>query len=149
MLTKTEANTIYQPIGDYALKSDLSSIDLNIFKVVNELPTTDINPDKIYLILSSEYGERNVYTEYAYVNNAWEILGEYSTNIDLSTYLLKTEAESMYLTKADANLTYATKDDLSSNTLDEVYISNGVVPEDDAVSLWVDESITVEEIEYY
>lgn len=148
MLTKTEASSTYQPIGDYALKSDLNQLDLNIFKVVDSLPTSDILSDKIYLIKSSEQGESNIYTEYTYINNSWEILGEYAANVDLTNYLSKEDAESTYLTITDAEATYVTKEELTINALEEVHISNGVAPEDDSVSLWVDESVTVEGGDY-
>ena len=48
------------------------TIDLTLYKVVTTLPTEDIDTNKIYLVLSTESEEANVYTEYVYVNNAWE-----------------------------------------------------------------------------
>lgn len=77
------------------------SLDLSLYKVVTTLPTTDIDPNKIYLVLSSASGEANTYTEYVYVNNAWEKLGEYKAEVDLTPYLTKEEASTTYATKTE------------------------------------------------
>lgn len=64
------------------------AIDLSLYKVVTELPTADIDPTKIYLKLgdSNVPGAQNAYIEYMYVNNAWEKVGEYKADIDLTPY---------------------------------------------------------------
>lgn len=80
--------------------SDIT-IDLSLFIVPanNTLPTTGINPNKIYLIKNTEVdaSTQNVYTEYMYINNTWEKLGEYKATVDLSDYIKKTEAEVTYV----------------------------------------------------
>lgn len=80
--------------------SDIT-IDLSLFVVPanNTLPTTGINPNKIYLIKNTEVAAstQNIYTEYMYVNGAWEKIGEYKANIDLSGYLKKIDAQSLYV----------------------------------------------------
>jgi len=64
---------------------DIHSFDM---AVVQELPTTDISTHTIYLVPKT--GETNdVYDEYIYVNNAWEMVG--NTQVDLSDYALKSE----------------------------------------------------------
>lgn len=77
----------YQPVGDYATKSELNDLDLSIFKMVSELPADNIDENKVYLVPSTETEENNIYTEYAYKNNAWEKLGEYKSDVDLSEYV--------------------------------------------------------------
>ena len=62
------------------------TIDLNVFQAVSELPTQNINASKVYLVPSDTTGEENIYTEYIYVNDNWEILGQYKSNVDLSGY---------------------------------------------------------------
>lgn len=65
------------------------AIDLSLYKVVTELPTADIDPTKIYLKLGDANvpeGAQNTYIEYMYVNNAWEKVGEYKADIDLTPY---------------------------------------------------------------
>ena len=54
------------------------------FKIVDSLPTANINATTIYLV---PYG--NEYEEYIYINNKWEMLG--STKVDLSDYVRKDE----------------------------------------------------------
>ena len=79
-------------------------IDLSLFIVPanNTLPTTGINEKKIYLIKNTgvDASTQNVYTEYMYVNGAWEKLGEYKATVDLSGYLTKTDAETKYVKRS-------------------------------------------------
>lgn len=100
------ADTAFRKInGKSILKADGDTsditIDLSLFIVPanNTLPTTDINPNKIYLIKNTGVNAsiQNVYTEYMYINNTWEKLGEYKATVDLSDYLKKTEAETTYV----------------------------------------------------
>ena len=67
------------------------SIDLTLFKVVTSLPSSGIDATKIYLVKSGSSGAQNIYTEYMYVNSAWEKLGEYQSTVDLTPYAKKTE----------------------------------------------------------
>lgn len=94
---KINGKSILKADGD---TSDIT-IDLSLFIVPanNTLPTTDINPNKIYLIKNTgiDASTQNVYTEYVYINNTWEKLGEYKATVDLSDYIKKTEAEATYV----------------------------------------------------
>lgn len=65
------------------------SIDLSLYKIVNSLPTTNIDVNKIYLVLSEAESSSNgnVYTEYIYVNNKWEEIGKYKAKVDLTNYV--------------------------------------------------------------
>lgn len=62
------------------------TIDLSLYKIVSELPTQDIDATKIYLVLGTA-GSQNTYTEYIYTGTAWEKLGEYKADIDLTPYV--------------------------------------------------------------
>lgn len=74
------------------------------FEIVQALPTTDIQTNIIYLLPKNPSGTNDVYTEYAYINNSWEKLGE--TQIDLSNYVTNT---SLATTLSDyATQTYVT-----------------------------------------
>ena len=53
-------------------------------EVVQTLPSQDISTTTIYLVPKSTAGTQNVYDEYIYVNNAWELIGD--TEVDLSGY---------------------------------------------------------------
>lgn len=77
------------------------TLDTNIYQVVESLPESEINPNKIYLVLSAQSGETNLYTEYLYVNSKWEKIGEYKADVDLTPYLKSSEAASTYATKQE------------------------------------------------
>ena len=98
-------------LSDYAKKEDLNnkqdklvegdgiSIEGNViscihdktlYKVVTALPAVG-EEHKIYLVVSTEQEENNIYNEWAYINGAWEKLGTYKAKIDLEPYALKTE----------------------------------------------------------
>jgi hypothetical protein len=90
------------------------TIDLSLFKVVDELPTSGQENNKIYLVKDSSAPAGNIFKEYMYVNNAWELIGEYKAAVDLSPYLLSSTAESTYLSKTVAESTYAKTSALNS-----------------------------------
>lgn len=78
------ATGIYKVIADVeaALKSDITSIPKFKIEVVDELPATG-DAATVYLVLDKE-GAGDLYTEYIYVNGAWENLGKQT--VDLSAY---------------------------------------------------------------
>lgn len=77
------------------------NLDMSPFRVVEELPTSDIE-NKIYLLLdpNGQVG-KNEYIEYLWVKDHWEIVGKYTAAIDLAPYLKSAEAERIYQKKAD------------------------------------------------
>ena len=77
--------------GESLLGAGNISIDLTLYKVVDELPATGIDPNKIYLVLSAVKGTDNTYTEYVYVDSKWEKLGEYTASVDLTPYAKKAD----------------------------------------------------------
>ena len=60
------------------------SLDITKREIVQELPTQDISTKTIYMVPKNPSGEDNYYTEYMYINNNWEKIGD--TEIDLSGY---------------------------------------------------------------
>ena len=78
-------------------------------EIVASLPTTDIDPNTIYMILSGTSATENVYNEFMYVNNAWELIGTSAT--DLTNYYTKSEVDGKLLLKANES-------DLTSHTGD-------------------------------
>ena len=66
----------------------LSTVSGLKFEIVTSLPTSGISASTIYL-LTSDSKAQNLYKEYVYINNNWELLG--STDIDLSDYVSKIE----------------------------------------------------------
>ena len=77
---------------------DLTNPNTDLFEVVTELPTENISTSKLYCVLSSKVGEENKYTEYAYIKQtdgqfAWEKMGEFKAEPDLSGYAKLSGAE--------------------------------------------------------
>lgn len=80
-------NTTYNASSNKAATmADITSAIGNIssfsFEIVQSLPSQNISTSKIYLLAKNTAGTNQVYTEYAYVNNAWEIIGDTSMTID-------------------------------------------------------------------
>lgn len=61
------------------------------FVIVNELPTEDIQTDTIYLVPSDDPTTQDMYLEYMYINNAWELLGQKQIVVDLTDYVKNTD----------------------------------------------------------
>lgn len=76
------------------------TLDTTLYKVVQNLPETG-EENKIYLIQSNGGGAQNIYQEYAFVDNEWEILGEYRAEVNLEPYLSKEDAEELYQPKGN------------------------------------------------
>lgn len=98
-LLTTKQNNITAGIGLELVDNTLNVIlDTEVFKVVQVLPAQPAEGDenKIHLVPSTTSGTQNIYTEYVYANNNWEILGEYDAHVDLTPYLTKAEAAGTY-----------------------------------------------------
>lgn len=78
-------------------------------EIVASLPTTDIDTATIYMILNGTSATENIYDEYMYISNAWELIGTSAT--DLTNYYTKAEVDGKLLLKASAS-------DLTSHTGD-------------------------------
>lgn len=93
------------------LESKISAIPKFAISVVDNLPTSGISATTIYLKKTSTTETGNLYTEYIYVNNAWESLG--TQTLDLSNYATKTYVD----TKIAGVITEAQVNTLISNAL--------------------------------
>ncbi|MDE5976869.1 MAG: hypothetical protein K2G70_00150, partial [Turicibacter sp.] len=65
----------------------LEHLDTEVAIVVTELPTENINTNKMYLVKNSVEEGDNQYTEYLYVNNKWEKVGEKSLEVTAEDYV--------------------------------------------------------------
>lgn len=87
--------------ADYYKKTEvndlIAAINALSFEIVSALPTENIDTKKIYLAPKTDSETGNAYDEYAYINGAWERIG--STEIDLSGYYTKTEADNKFLSE--------------------------------------------------
>ena len=78
------------------------TIDLTLFKVVDQLPVSDIDVNKIYLLPNPAGADNNTYIEYIYINSKWEVVGEYKAEVSLDGYYTKEQTDEKFLTKAEA-----------------------------------------------
>ncbi|WP_289755663.1 hypothetical protein [uncultured Duncaniella sp.] len=77
------------------------TIDLSLYRLVESLPEiAEADSSKIYLVANGQSGGNNIYTEYGVVNGQWEVLGEYSSEVDLSGYAKLTDLDG-YVRTAD------------------------------------------------
>lgn len=68
-------------INGVTLSGNLTAADLGIkagaqFKIVSQLPVTDIDETTIYLVPVHVGQTDNIYQEWIYINNKWEKIGE-------------------------------------------------------------------------
>lgn len=79
------------------------TLDITVFKVVDALPESPAAGDenKIFLVPAESTGTNNAYTEHLWVNSAWEELGQYISEVDLTPYLRISDAQSTYATKTE------------------------------------------------
>ena len=64
------------------LIKSMATLDI---RIVTELPTEDISRTTIYLLLADDGKDNNIYEEYIYANNRWEMIG--NTKIEIPTKL--------------------------------------------------------------
>lgn len=86
-ITKTVSDLVNYYSKSQTLSADeinqkISAIPKFSISVVASLPTSDISSTTVYLVKSGSSGD--LYTEYIYVDSAWEILG--SQKVDLTGY---------------------------------------------------------------
>lgn len=95
------------------------SIDLSLYKIVSSLPTTGIDVNKIYLVLSEAESSSNgnIYTEYIYVNNKWEEIGKYKAKVDLTNYVTFDDVVTEYKNGVFANTDKVKFDKLFNNVI--------------------------------
>lgn len=67
-----------------AITSAIGGIGGFKFEIVENLPATG-SSNVIYLKLKGQGTEGNIYTEYAYINNKWEVIGDTSIALDFLT----------------------------------------------------------------
>lgn len=110
-------------LSAFATKADVSAIPKFAIEVVTELPTENISNTTVYLVKHA-HGDKDIYDEWIYVNNAWEKIG--NTDVDLTSYLKSADAAETYLTKRDAGTIYATKQDVTdiNTNLTDNYVTN-------------------------
>ena len=102
------------------------TLDTTVFKVVSALPDSPAVGDenKIHLVPAESTGPNNTYTEYVWVNSAWEILGEYTSEVDLTPYLKTVDAQATYATKTELTAHTRNTSNPHGVTADQVGLGN-------------------------
>ena len=112
-------------------------------EIVQSLPTQDISTTTIYMIRNTTTSGDNIYDEYMYINNLWELIGTSAT--DFSNYYTKTEIDTLLSGKANNS-------DVVHNTGDETISGEknfqGLVKTAPASSLWPIKSRTTDDITF-
>ena len=103
LLTQDKANTLYAPIGDYALRTALNS-----YATKDEL-TGYASKSFVNYGLKSYLTKTDADTTYAKKTD----LNGYATTANLNNYVTTSNASTTYLNKTDASNTYATKSNLN------------------------------------
>lgn len=103
LLTQDKANTLYAPIGDYALRTALNS-----YATKDEL-TNYASKQFVTYGLKNYLTKTDADTTYAKKTD----LNGYATTANLNNYLTTSNASTTYLNKTDAASTYAKKTDLN------------------------------------
>lgn len=106
--TATKLNTEYNNLtSNYytkeATNSLISSTTKPKYSVVNELPTSDISTDIIYLKSTNTTSTDGIYEMYTYQDSNWVKIG--TSNPDLADYYTKELADSTFATKEEINNT--------------------------------------------
>lgn len=105
LLTQDKANTLYAPIGDYALRTALDS-----YATKDEL-TSYASKQFVNYGLKSYLTKTDADTTYAKKTD----LSSYATTANLNNYITTANANTTYLSKADASNTYAKKTDIGNS----------------------------------
>lgn len=98
--------------------SELADAGFNVL-VVQELPTTG-DAHTLYFVPSADPKTQNIYDEYLYVNNAWELVG--STAVDMSDYYTKSEIDTSINTALAYYATIANVDSSLNLKADKTYV---------------------------
>lgn len=106
--TASKLNTEYNNLtSNYytkeATNSLISSTTKLKYSVVNELPTSDISTDIIYLKSTNTTSTDGIYEMYTYQDSNWVKIG--TSNPDLADYYTKELADSTFATKTEINNT--------------------------------------------
>lgn len=96
---KIENDTITAEVTkQYVDKSIAELTDMGFTpEVVESLPTENIKTNIIYMLPAQTSEAENIYEEWMYINNKWEMIG--STSVDLTNYYTKNEANAKLDTK--------------------------------------------------
>lgn len=92
---KREDEALFTYVNLEGKKGDPGAINLLI---VNELPLVG-SEDTLYFVPKTDTEESDMYDEYVWINNDWELVGTKQITVDLTNYYTKTEVNNLIPTK--------------------------------------------------
>lgn len=124
--TKNKIDEIVSGINE-----TIENSKIDLFEVVSELPESGEN-NKVYLVPNNIEGD-NSFTEYIYVNNKWEKVGEIQSTVELDDYYNKAAVDDLiknFITISDVTDNLNTNNVvLSEDIADSDYKKNNTVQE--------------------
>lgn len=93
MLVPTPDTSIFAT-KDY-VENEIATFDF--IKIVDALPTTGL-PNRTYLLAKGTTDNNDLYDEYLWVDNKWELLGNKKIEVDLTKYALKSDLPEHFIT---------------------------------------------------
>ena len=141
---KADSDTVYTKSQTMTVSEINQAIangvgNIEIFEVVQELPTTNIKGNKFYLTPNGENIEKNVYDINIYVNNNWETID--SLEFDISNYPTTSEVTILLNEKVDI----IEGKELSSNDFTDALkskLENDVLTEHQSLTNYIQKSQT-------
>lgn len=141
---KADSDTVYTKSQTMTVSEINQAIangvgNIEIFEVVQELPTTNIKGNKFYLTPNGENIEKNVYDINIYVNNNWETID--SLEFDISNYPTTSEVTILLNGKVDI----IEGKELSSNDFTDALkskLENDVLTEHQSLTNYIQKSQT-------
>ena len=103
---KANSSNVYTKSETYT-QSEITTLianavaELQLFEVVESLPTTNIKTNRLYLIVNGENIANNSYDIYLRVNDSWESLD--ALEFDISNFYTKTETDTLLNGKVDTS----------------------------------------------
>ena len=99
-ITTLNGNSSVSGSVDKKIADALGGVTQIDFQIVANLPTTGVK-GVIYFVASEVNEGQNIYTEYVWVGNAYEKIGESVSTIDLTNYYTKAEVTALVSAKND------------------------------------------------
>ena len=103
---KANSSDVYTKSETYT-QSEITTLianavaELDLFEVVNSLPSSNIKDNRLYLIVNEENITNNAYDIYLRVNNSWERLD--ALEFDISNFYTKSEVDTLLGGKVDTS----------------------------------------------
>lgn len=121
-ISTLNGNTSVSGSVDKKIADAIANVTQIDFKIVSKLPATGVKGTIYFVSVDLETG--NIYDEYVWLNNSWELLNRGSLTVDLVDYYKKNETNALLSGKND-KITVVENTDTLSDTSTFSTTSNG------------------------